>query len=293
MAGMDESGSGDRSTSRHRIIKRVAIWFSFNTLLGITLAFFIASGSPKSFGVVLIYGLLFSQIVASSAEISGYALAIRFRRLSPVKIYAIVLPGSLLGTVIGCSLCVLLIEYPLNALFHYRHYNGISEFLLGLYLPSFFLTLIIASAALIYEFKTNSIFSAEKDDDVKSVSGTSPFAPHPVAFSFRQQSDHVVVPYQDILYLSAHGMKTILHTVTQDYETGMLLKNAGQKLPESDFLRVHKSHIVNLNRIVRLQYFMGGSYLAFLNDTEETELPVGKKYASELKKRMGIGQNCH
>ena len=94
--------------------------------------------------------------------------------------------------------------------------------------------------------------------------------------------------YGDIVYLSSHGRKTLIHTEYKDYETGQLLKEIERKLPREDFIRIHKRFIVNLKYISRLQYYQGGRYLLYLKDEDENTLPVGPTYTNVLKEKLGI-----
>lgn len=279
-------------SDNHTVVKRLPIWMAINTLLGFIVAFFVSTEAHVSFGNILLYHQILSQIIALSGEISGHLLMYRLREQSIQMIYMLTVPGCVLSVGVTCSLCVPLIEYLLVPLLHYRQYAGLSGYLFNLIIPSMLVSVLITSVYIYLEYRTNPIFNgtiAKKGTDADKKSITKGNGEGlPVAFSFRNKGEHVIIRFGDILYLSSRGMKTILHTHHGDFETNLLLKMACKKLPERDFLRVHKSFVVNLNRISRLQYFMGGSYIALLNDGDETELPVGRRYVLDLKKRMGI-----
>jgi DNA-binding LytR/AlgR family response regulator len=111
---------------------------------------------------------------------------------------------------------------------------------------------------------------------------------YPVGFSFKDKGKYRVVPYKDIVYFSSHAKNTIIHTDKQDYESMILLKDIEIKLPPDNFRRVHKQFIVNINYIESLEYYLGGQYMAYLNDVDETSIPIGKKYAPILKEILQI-----
>ena len=106
--------------------------------------------------------------------------------------------------------------------------------------------------------------------------------------SFKEGENYYIIPYVEIIYISAHNKNSVIHTTNKDYKTARLLKEIESKLSPEQFFRIHKSFIVNLSLISHIQYFMGGSYLAFLKDEDETNLPVGRSYAPLLKARLNI-----
>ena len=104
--------------------------------------------------------------------------------------------------------------------------------------------------------------------------------------SIRCNNEYILVPFADIIYLSAHNKTTVMHLPDKEYRIHRPLRSFQEKLPPGNFMRIHKSFIVNLNFISHLQYFMGGSYLVFLKDEDETNLPVGRSFAGSLKQRL-------
>ncbi|OHD64602.1 MAG: hypothetical protein A2176_08960 [Spirochaetes bacterium RBG_13_51_14] len=107
-------------------------------------------------------------------------------------------------------------------------------------------------------------------------------------FSFRERGRHYIVPYREIVYITSHGKNTVIHTVADDIQAPVILKDIERRLPEEFFARIHKQHIVNIRCISGLEYYIGGQYIAFLNDEDETSLPVGRKYAHILKTRLRL-----
>ena len=107
-------------------------------------------------------------------------------------------------------------------------------------------------------------------------------------FTVREGGKTHIVPYRDIIYVTSHGKNTVIHTVAGDREAPVLLKDVELRLPSGMFARIHKQHIVNVGYISWVEYLIGGQYLAFLNDEDESSLTVGRKYAPLLKARLGM-----
>ncbi len=107
-------------------------------------------------------------------------------------------------------------------------------------------------------------------------------------FTVREGGRMHILPYQEIIYVTSHGKNTVIHMVSGDREAPVLLKDVEQRLPSGMFARIHKQHIVNVRYISWIEYLIGGQYLAFLNDEDESSLTVGRKYAPLLKARLGM-----
>jgi DNA-binding LytR/AlgR family response regulator len=106
--------------------------------------------------------------------------------------------------------------------------------------------------------------------------------------SFKDGENHYVMECSDIIYLSSYGRKTIIHTANRDYETSVLLKEIVRKLPPDEFVRIHKRFTVNLRYVSRVQYYEGGRYRVYLEDDDDSTLPVGPTFTSILKARLQI-----
>lgn len=100
--------------------------------------------------------------------------------------------------------------------------------------------------------------------------------------------NHYLVPFREIIYLTGHDKHTIIHTERKDYESNKTLQSVGEKLPSTQFLRIHKQNILNIDYISHTQYLIGGRYQVFLKDSDETSLTVGRKFANDFKKILGL-----
>ncbi len=107
-------------------------------------------------------------------------------------------------------------------------------------------------------------------------------------FPVRERGRHCILPYRDIMYVSSNGKNSVIHTADGTIETPVILKKIEDIVPADSFMRIHRQHIVNMHRIAALQYYIGGQYIAYLNDGDESPLPVGKKYAALLKSRLNL-----
>jgi len=83
-----------------------------------------------------------------------------------------------------------------------------------------------------------------------------------------------LVRISDILYLESMGEYVRIHTADKTtYTTLFRLKNMETALPSNSFLRVHRSYIVNLKRIVGY-----GRGRIFVSPDEHDFVPIGENY---------------
>lgn len=60
---------------------------------------------------------------------------------------------------------------------------------------------------------------------------------------------HVSISIASIMQISKYGYETVIYTTTESYRTVHSLQDLLQDLPEDEFHRVHRSHIIALKHI--------------------------------------------
>lgn len=101
------------------------------------------------------------------------------------------------------------------------------------------------------------------------------------AFMFIRDSGMVRrLETSDILFAEAMGDYVKLHTQQKFYAIHTTLKAVEERLPHNNFLRVHRSYIVSVNRIDTLR---DGAIII-----NGKTIPVADAYRSALNKRMNI-----
>lgn len=103
----------------------------------------------------------------------------------------------------------------------------------------------------------------------------------------QERESYYIIPYDKIVYLSAHNKYTVIHSSEKEIRTLKYLQEIEKKLPLSKFVRIHRQYIINIQYLSRIQHDNSGRYLAELNDSDDTTLPVSRTYAEVLKKMIG------
>ena len=109
-----------------------------------------------------------------------------------------------------------------------------------------------------------------------------PRRPEPPSYIFiRQDTRLVKVDFDELVYLQAERDFCSLYLSTgQRLLAGMHLKLLEDSLPADQFMRVHRSFMINLNKIKAIK----GNMI----ETGETEIPIGSNYRDSLFERLKL-----
>ena len=88
------------------------------------------------------------------------------------------------------------------------------------------------------------------------------------------------IEYDDLLYAEANGNYTKVVTTKNTLLPGMSFSNFEELLPKPQFLRVHRSFIINKSKISHIE-----GNRVFIN---HTEIPVGSSYKEFFLKELGF-----
>ncbi|UII22092.1 LytR/AlgR family response regulator transcription factor [Fulvivirga ligni] len=97
----------------------------------------------------------------------------------------------------------------------------------------------------------------------------------------RAGSKIVIIPAERLDYVEAQDDYVALHSEGKKYLKQITMKYLEQSLPSDEFVRVHRSYIVRVNTIDRLEPYTKDSYVAFLKDG--TKISVSRSGYSTLK----------
>lgn len=88
----------------------------------------------------------------------------------------------------------------------------------------------------------------------------------------------VKVLLKDILYIENLGDYIRIKTTDKEVVTKMLISDLEKTLPESDFIRIHRSYIIPLARIE--------SFSPSAVEVDNVEIPIGRSYKTVVLKRL-------
>ncbi len=97
----------------------------------------------------------------------------------------------------------------------------------------------------------------------------------------------VLLTIDDIIYLSARNKSTYAHTYENQYLVDLTLGDLEAKLNRESFARVHRSYLVNLNKVKEILR-VDGSYVVVATDRDETHVPVARRQVRQFREAVGI-----
>jgi two-component system LytT family response regulator len=95
-----------------------------------------------------------------------------------------------------------------------------------------------------------------------------------------------IIPFPDLIRIEADGDYVQIVSKNGKYAKKKTLSYYQKLLPQPTFLRVHRSHLVNVEKIVRLDPYGKNDHLALLQD--DSRIPVSRSGFAELKEVLGL-----
>jgi hypothetical protein len=102
----------------------------------------------------------------------------------------------------------------------------------------------------------------------------------------KSNSRLVKLKTSDIYYIEALKDYVVINTLNTRYTMHSTMKDIEAKLPESEFIRVHRSFIVRIDKIVAIEQ----PNLILENDKKT--IPIGGSYKDDLAKRLNLVSWC-
>lgn len=102
-----------------------------------------------------------------------------------------------------------------------------------------------------------------------------------------RQNRVMLIDLKDVVRFQGDGHYTTIVTREGQFLSNLSLSDLEQRLDDSQYVRVHRSHIVNLPYAVELVKVDEGVHLV-MADRERSAVPVSRSRAALLKDRLGV-----
>ncbi len=93
------------------------------------------------------------------------------------------------------------------------------------------------------------------------------------------------IPIPEIILIQRENNSTVIYTERDSYVTSASLAELEKKLDPEQFLRSHKSYIINLSRISRIEPYGRWTYVVHFQGRKEDALLTAEKF-EEIKRRF-------
>lgn len=96
----------------------------------------------------------------------------------------------------------------------------------------------------------------------------------------------ILLTCANILYLESSEGKCSIQTMEQRYKISEALVTLEKKLNKEQFLRVHRSFIVNVDHIKEIEPWFNSTYNLIMKDS--SKVPVSRTYVKDLRQLLGF-----
>jgi hypothetical protein len=110
-------------------------------------------------------------------------------------------------------------------------------------------------------------------------------AGHRERFVVRRRGREVIVPAREVNWIQAAGREVVLHLGRESYRLRESMQAVEQSLDPRSFVRVHRSRIVNLDRIREIYPWAYGDFRIVMQDG--TVVNFSRVYRSRLEEMTG------
>lgn len=97
----------------------------------------------------------------------------------------------------------------------------------------------------------------------------------------------IFIKLDEVTHFEADEKYVTVHTSKENHLIEQSLSQLEMKLPEN-FLRVHRSVIVNMNQVLEVQKYFNSRFVITLNNNRKTNITSGRSYNTIIKNWMGI-----
>ena len=102
---------------------------------------------------------------------------------------------------------------------------------------------------------------------------------------FVQKNEKLVnLPVQNIVHLEASKDYTIISTQTDQFVSSLGISNLEEKLDPEIFIRIHRSTIINLQKLAEIERYGAGSLAARMENGKV--FPISRSYAKAIKEKI-------
>ncbi|MCJ8292648.1 MAG: response regulator [Crocinitomicaceae bacterium] len=95
-----------------------------------------------------------------------------------------------------------------------------------------------------------------------------------------------IIPIQDVIYLEAYDDYVKVHTSEKTYLKKKTLTYYEKTLNKRQFVRIHRSYVLNINELTGIEPFEKNSYRAVLKNNKR--IPISRTAYGPLKESLGV-----
>lgn len=92
---------------------------------------------------------------------------------------------------------------------------------------------------------------------------------------------------KDIVYIETYNRGCLIHTAGGEYKENKPIGEYEKKLEDMGFFRIHKSYLINLDKVKEVFPWGNNSFSLKMKGYEENILPIGRDKTKILRQKLG------
>lgn len=104
----------------------------------------------------------------------------------------------------------------------------------------------------------------------------------------RKRDRYFLLPIEEIIFLRVEDSVVKVKTKDGLFRMDGQLGDIGERLPEADFFRAHRSAIVNLKKVAEIVPHFKGTFVLVLKDDSPTEIQVSERQSKRLRELLNL-----
>ncbi|WP_339752886.1 LytTR family DNA-binding domain-containing protein [Algoriphagus aquimarinus] len=129
-------------------------------------------------------------------------------------------------------------------------------------------------------------FLAQQGGNGESVQKLNEMAEKRNRLVVRVKNEIKIIPTHEVTFFEAEDDYIAIHTPSGKYLKKMTMKSLEEALDPAKFVRVHRSYLINLNEITKIEPYERDNYLVLLRGGEK--VPVSKTGYARLRQVLGL-----
>lgn len=107
-------------------------------------------------------------------------------------------------------------------------------------------------------------------------------------FAVSRADEILIISESEVYCFKAEEKCVLLCTRDEEHFFDMTLKELESRLDPEVFCRIHKSHIISLDKVKKIKRWFHGDLVVHLEDAGKSKLKVGRSYREELRRRLSL-----
>lgn len=129
-------------------------------------------------------------------------------------------------------------------------------------------------------------FKNNRQQSVQQIQDLPPLLNEQNRIVVKDGSEIKIIPVQDVDYLEAYDDYVKIYQGTKYTLKKQTMNYFEKSLPGNQFARIHRSYIVNITQLTKIESYEKNSYLAILRSG--ARIPISRNSYADVKKLLGI-----